>query len=164
MSDLTLPTGSVYGSRVSTSGDVTVGNVKSSNSYRVMEKNNEEVVTTDSLFVFEDSEEATEATRISFHTDSEVLKGGVSISVRNGETVDNTLQIEPTYTKIIAASNTATIDQTGLSFDQDDSSICFGANKMFRIKYDASTPQRLLFQYLDSSGQYVTKFSCLKGS
>ena len=154
MADLTLPTGAVYGSRVETAGDLTVGNITLSHSYRVSAKTGEQLRSSDSVFVSNE-----EATRISSQVDAENTTGSLAIGVRQGDNVSGILATTPTLTTLGTKVN---VDEKGLSFDSDNSCIFFGGEKTFRIKYELSTPPRLLFQYRSSSGDYVTKFSVLK--
>ena len=150
--NLTLPTGAVYGSRVETSGDISVGNITLSHSYRVCELG-EILGSSDSVFVSMDSG-TIEATRISSQIAN--TTGTLAIGVRQDDKISGTLETSPTLTTISGA----VVDEKGLSFDA--ACIYFGGEKTFRIKYDLSTPPRLLFQSLSSSGEYVTKFSILK--
>ena len=146
-----------YGSQVQTSGDIFIRDATFSEKLMVKETGAD--VTVDEGAHVLDGTETQEYTRIS-HTYN--VSGSTVIRCLDSLEVKTTLETNPLETKIVSDGITATV-YNGLSFDSDDSSIFFGASKVFRIKYTSETPERLLFQYLDTdTGTYVTKFSCAR--
>lgn len=155
----TLPTGTAYGSQVLTSGDLSVRTMSARNKYAVHR------ATASHLSYVADTADAsvTECSRVTHRTSGGV--GDLSIGVlspHTGEMV-KTFKSQPESTVIFTAGATATFSQTGLSFDSDECAIYFGKDRTFRIMYTEEAPPRLLFQCINpDSGEYVTKFSCVK--
>lgn len=80
-------------------------------------------------------------------------------TVNTEKVLNNTLKYGPSEVSIESASgsviSTSTVNNTGLSFSSDESSIFFGPSCQFKISYDDG---KVLVQHLDSStGTYVTK-------
>lgn len=81
----------------------------------------------------------------------------------NNKFVEPTLQMAYDNTTISTqddndATTSATFKSDGLSFDTDDASIYFGADKNFRIRFASGTPSLLQIQSYDSvAGEYVTR-------
>lgn len=147
-----------YGSQVLTSGDLNVRDVTHSERLMV----NESVDATESTFVL-DGTDTLESTRV-VHT-YDPTSGSGNLTIKCLETdglLTSTVSVDPGGTTIVSGGVKATLS-SGLSFDSDDSAIYFGASKIFRIKYMDESPERIVFQYLDTnSNTYVTKFSCAK--
>lgn len=109
-----------------------------------------------------------EITRIVSTIDENTENATLSLGVRHLDLSGNNF-IEPTIqstydsTTISAqdaldATRSATFNSTGLLFDNDDSSIYFGAGQDFRIQFTSGTPALLKIQAYDSvAGDYVTK-------
>lgn len=158
-----------YGSQVLSSGDIVTRDFAYANTYRVNDSTGDALKSTHSAFVLDGS--AQESTRM-VQTYNRTSKSGLlhlsclqtDTGNRNTQSMTSTLSIDPEKTTVTCDSVTATLSK-GLSFDSDDSSIYFGASKIFRIKYTSESPERLLFQYLDPSrDEYVTKISCAKNT
>lgn len=157
----TLPTGTVYGSQVLTSGDLSVRTMSARNKYAVHN------ATARHLSFVADTADAsvTECSRVIHKTGGGV--GEVSIGVLTPDTGEmvKTFKSQPQSTTISAAGATATFSQAGLSFSSDQCAIYFGKDRTFRIMYVEETPPRLVFQCINpDSREYVTKFSCVKES
>ena len=155
-----------YGSQIKTSGDVFVRDATFSEKLMARESENGTVKVDESAFTL-DGTETNEYTRISHTYNGSDVSGNIVFRcLQNGTTTPElvtTLETYPTETSIVSGGVSSTIDNNGLSCDSDDSSIFFGKNKVFRIKYTSDPPERLLFQYLDTdTDTYVTKFSCAK--
>lgn len=156
----------LYGSQVQTSGDVFARDATFSEKLMTKESENVTVKVDESAFVL-DGTETNEYTRISHTYVGPDVSGNVVFRcLENGTSAPElvtTLETYPTETSIVSGGVTRSIHNDGLSCDSDDSSIFFGKNKVFRIKYTSEPPERLLFQYLDTdTDTYVTKFSCAK--
>ena len=99
----------------------------------------------------EDSENATMSIGV-LHTDAS-----------QNQFLEPTLQMKYDATTISTQDNndlttSATFQSSGLSFDNDDASIYFGADKNFRIKFSSGTPSVLQIQSYDAALEaYVTR-------
>ena len=154
-----------YGSQVQTSADTFVRDAVFSERLMVKESSDVTVNVSESSYVLNGAE-TQECTRFSHTFNHSNVSGDFVVRCLQNGTSDpiltTTLETNPSETNIVCDGIKSTISK-GLSFDSNDSSIFFGASKVFRIKYTSDTPERLLFQYLDTdSGTYVTKFSCAK--
>lgn len=153
---------SSYGSQILRSGDLVVKDVTSSSQHRVDTESS-----THSAYVLDPQlNHAQEATREK-HTFNEENNSGMLTYAclrSDGEfpIMATTLETDPGKTTITTNETSATLSK-GLSFNSDESAIYFGANKIFRLKYESEAPERLVFQYLEqNTSEYVTKFSCAK--
>lgn len=158
---------SSYGSQVLSSGDLVVRDTASSSHYRVAHATGSDLSSVHSAFVKLDAS-TQEVTREAHIFDSATQSGRFT-SACLGRTPDDmyvtmgvAMETDPERTSFNASGTSSTLSQ-GLSFNSDESAIYFGGSKTFRIKFEADSPQRLVFQYLEpSSAEYVTKFSCAK--
>lgn len=76
--------------------------------------------------------------------------------------IEPTVQLSSTTTIISAQdaddiTRSAFFESAGLSFDNNDSAVYFGASKQFRIKFSDGSPSYLQVQSSDGAGGYVTK-------
>ena len=151
---------SSYGSQILGSGDLVVKDVTSSSQHRVHTESS-----THSAYVLSE-DHAQEATREKHAFDVDKNSGMLGYACLRSDTefptMATTLETDPEKTTITTNETSATLSK-GLSFNSDESAIYFGANKIFRLKYESVAPERLVFQYLDqNTSEYVTKFSCAK--
>lgn len=162
----TLPTVSSYGTQVLTSGDLSVRSISARNKHTVYSSDplSSGAETSHLAYVADVADgSVTECSRVT----SEV-SGGVgyfSIGVLEPATskVVKSFKSEAEGTTISTGGISATFGQDGLSFDSDDCAIFFGKDRTFRIMYTDGAPSRLVFQCLNTvTGEYVTKFSCVK--
>lgn len=153
-------------SQVESSGDIVIKDIVYSNDSHVSE---ESVHISHSVL---DSTEIQEFSRVTYGTDSSRENGVISFhtlstdSTTSTKTLPITINTEAEKTQITSVVDdnqiTATFGIDGLSFDSDNASIMFGSERTFRIKYEPSTPARLLFQYYNTvSGEYETKNSII---
>lgn len=150
-----------YGSQVQTSGDIFIRDATFSEKLMAKESTGVDVKVDEGAHVL-DGTETQEYTRITHTYESGDVSGSTVLRCLDSSELKSTLKTYPLETNIVSDGITATI-HNGLSFDSNDSSIFFGASKVFRIKYTSDTPERLLFQYLDTdTDTYVTKFSCAR--
>lgn len=165
----TLPTGSSYGSRVLTSGDLSVRSLSARNKYTVHDTQDAAADSSTShlAYVADPSDDTvTECSRL--------VSGAGGFSAGALATVDNgvdtpssgivkTFKSEAESTTIYTGEIKATFQESGLSFDSDDCAMYFGKDRVFRIMFIVDEPARLVFQCLNAAtGEYVTKFSCAK--
>ena len=154
-------------SQVESSGDIVIKDFVYSDDYHV---NTEESVHISRSIL--DSTEIQEFSRVTYGTDSSRENGVISFhtlstnSTTSAQTLPITINTEAEKTQITSVVDdsqiTATFGIDGLSFDSDNASIMFGSERTFRIKYEPSTPPRLLFQYYNTvSGEYETKNSII---
>ena len=141
-------------SQVESSGDIVIKDIIYSNDHHISE---ESVHISHSVL---DSTEIQEFSRVTYGTDSSRENGVISFhtlstnSTTSAQTLPITLNTDAEKTQITSTVDdnqiTATFGIDGLSFDSDTSSIFFGSERTFRIKYEPSTPARLLFQYYNT--------------
>lgn len=162
---MSLPTGTVYGSRVSSSGDKIVKDVNMRSLYLVKDfTSGESSDTTSSYFMYDPlTLSSTETTRITYSVDGTKEEGSTKIEIQNASEMLPTISTMATKSTITSENVESFFEPTGISFSSDDSAIFFGSSKTFRIKFLPSDDSpRLVFQYLDeSSGDYITKTSIL---
>ncbi len=142
-------------SQVESSGDIVIKDIVYSDDYHTT---TEEYVSTSNYIL--DSTEVQEFSRVTYGTDSSKENGEISFqtlstnSTTSSQTLPITINTVPEKTTITTTVDDSQITSTfgidGLSFDSDTSSIFFGADSTFRIKYESSTPARLLFQYYNT--------------
>ena len=153
-------------SQVESSGDIVIKDIVYANDIHVSEES-----VSKSHYVL-DSTEIQEFSRVTYGTDSSRENGVISFhtlstnSTTSSQTLPITINTDAEKTQITSTVDdnqiTATFGIDGLSFDSDTSSIFFGPERTFRIKYEPSTPARLLFQYYNTvSGEYETKNSII---
>lgn len=161
----------VYGVQVQDSGDLVARDVIHSNDYHVRDIDGG--LTVSKSYYVRDSilEDVQETSRVVHGISSDKEFGSLYMqTLRTDVTSVQTLPV--TLSSVSEASTitttddslttTATLSNSGLSFDSDTSSIFFGGSKIFRIKYESTTPPRLLFQaYNSTSSEYETKYSIL---
>ncbi|CAM9708731.1 unnamed protein product [Ectocarpus sp. 6 AP-2014] len=157
----THPTASVYGSQISTSGDLCVRSVSGRSKLGVYTPG------TDSrhLCYVVDAGDAsvTECSRVTNSSSGGVGKFSIAAHEHDAGGLVDTFASDPLSTVISAGTNSATFGHIGLTFDSDECAIYFGKDRTFRIMYVDTEPERLVFQCVDSeNGGYVTKFSCSK--
>lgn len=170
---MSLPTGTIYGSRVSSSGDKLVNDMNIKNLYLVDEFYIGSTSSTSSSYFVNDSTTTTahESSRLSYTVSGTKENGGIDIKSLKTDVNDNSIQFMPSTISTAASSSIinsndieAKFSSDGISFNSDDYSIFFGSSKTFRIKFfpGGVNTARLVIQYLDElSGTYVTKMSIL---
>jgi len=170
---MSLPTGTIYGSRVSSSGDKLVNDINLKNLYLIRDFSYGLTSSTSSSYFVNDSSTTTvqETSRITHTVNGTKEKGGISVKSLKTDSVDNSVKFMPSTISTTASSSIinsndmeATFSSDGISFNNDDYSIYFGSSKTFRIKFvpGGIDTSRLVIQYLDElSGEYVTKMSIL---
>ncbi|CAN0297281.1 unnamed protein product [Ectocarpus sp. 6 AP-2014] len=157
----THPTASVYGSQISTSGDLCTRSVSGRNKIGVYTPG----ANSRHLCYVADAVDTsvTECSRVTNSSSGGVGKISIAALEHDSGGLVYTFASEPLSTVISAGTNNATFGHIGLSFDSDECAIYFGKDRTFRIMYVGTEPERLVFQCVDSvSGGYVTKFSCSK--
>jgi len=162
----------VYGSQVQDSGDLVARDFIYSNDYHV--RDIDSGLTASKSYYVRDSilEDVQETSRVVHGISSEKDFGSLYMQTlrTDGGTSVKTLPV--TLSTVSEASTittttdslttTATLSNSGLSFDSDTSSIFFGGSKTFRIKYENITPPRIVFQaYNTTTSEYETKYSIL---
>lgn len=164
---MSIPTGSVYAQKVGTAGDLVVKDILFSNDYRVKDIDDLDLTSSHSYFVRDtDTLEVQETSRIVHSLSSDKNYGGFSIQALDTnssvKSMPSTVTSTANSTIITTKTGACTFSNQGLSLDSENSSIFFGASKVFRIKFTSETPSRLLFQYLDTDlDEYITKLSIL---
>ncbi|AAR26851.1 FirrV-1-A27 [Feldmannia irregularis virus a] len=123
-------------------------------------------------FVYDSANSATtECTRVLNGLSSSGDRGLFEVNVLQDSTMVNVLSTDPSSTCITTRDSTdnssmkINLDSTGLSFDSDNGSIYFGADKDFRIHFteaDATNPAMLQIQSL-SGTEYVTRMLVTSG-
>ena len=131
-------------SQVESSGDIVIKDIVYSNGSHIAE---ESVHISHSVL---DSTEIQEFSRVTYGTDSSRENGVISFhtlstnSTTSAQTLPITINTDAEKTQITSTVDdnqiTATFGIDGLSFDSDTSSIFFGSERTFRIKYEPSTP------------------------
>lgn len=156
-------------SQVASSGDNIVKDVVYSNDYHIETGLS---VSKSNYIIDSVADETQEFSRVVYGVSS-VKENGIiyfqSLTTHSGtnvKTIPVTLSTTSESSNIITTNDddqiTATFGIDGLSFDNNTSSIFFGSNSTFRIKYEPTSPSRLLFQsYNTTSGEYDTKYSIL---
>lgn len=163
---VTLPTVTSYGSQVLTSGDLCARSMsgRDRNAVYTTDPANPRAKTAQLAYVADDADgTVTACSQVVSETSGGA--GLVSIGVLEPATatVVKTFQSDALGATICSSGVSATLAQRGLSFDSDACAIFFGKDKTFRIMYTDDSPPRLVFQCLNAAtGEYVTKFSCLK--
>ena len=159
--DNATPTASSYGSQVLTSGDLCVRSASSRNKVCVYTPGAD----ASHLCYVTDAADAsvTECSRVTNNASGGLGRFAVGALEAGTGAMAETFASSPQSTVVSAGGNTATLGQTGLSFDSDECAIYFGKDRTFRIMYVDTPPARLVFQCIDAeSGLYTTKFSCVK--
>jgi len=166
-----FPGGDAYASQILTSGDLVIRDLIMRSSQQVTEKLSGETTYGKNSFFIHDPTAGTtkEVSRISHGLDDAGEVGSVSIDLLYtdsllAESIVNTLVTQPSSTVITSREDTettaTTFDSGGLSFDNDNAAIYFGADKDFRIQYtDVSGLDPAMLKIESWSGtEYVTRF------
>lgn len=163
----------VYGVQVQDSGDLVARDLIHSNDYHVRDIDSGGLTVSKSYFVRDSIlEDVQETSRVVHGISSEKEFGSLYMQTLRTDGVTSVKNLPVTLSTVSEASTittttdslitTATFSNSGLSFDSNTSSIFFGSSKTFRIKYESTTPPRLLFQaYNTTSSEYETKYSIL---
>lgn len=166
-SSFILPFGTVYGSKVSRSADVTSREPVFQNQYRVIESDGSHTAkSSHGNFIYNSTNDTTEeSTRVLMSTDSLQKTGAVSFKLRDDLSMVCALEFQPSLTTIQASGISTFFTPEGLKTNADESALYFGASQTFRIKLETGIPNRLLIQYYDSSSnEYKTKTSIVNYS
>lgn len=167
---MSLPTGTIYGSRVSSSGNKVVKDLNFRNKYMVKDfSSGSSANTSSSYFVHDPLTTSTqESTRITYTVSGTKQTGGVDVKALKTDSslqfMPSTISTTPSISIINSNDVEASFTSDGISFNSNDAAIYFGSSKTFRIKFFPGTvdTSRLVFQYLDElSGEYITKMSIL---
>lgn len=168
-----FPGGDAFASQILTSGDLVIRDLIMRSSQQVTEKVSGGVTYGKNSFFVHDPTAGTtkEVSRISHGLDDAGEIGSVSIDLLytdslSAESIVNTIVTQATSTavtsRVDAETTTTTFDSGGLSFDNDNAAIYFGADKDFRIQYtDVSglDPAMLKIEsYSTTESDYVTRF------
>jgi len=155
-------------SQIATSGDIIIKDIVYSSDYHIQSSSiNKSNYVIDSV-----AGEVEEFSRVSYNVSSNKENGIVyfqALTTHDGTSVKTlpvTIGLSSEATTVVTTNDddqiTASLGIDGLSFSSDTSSIFFGSNSTFRIKYEPTSPTRLLFQYFDTvDGEYKTKYSIL---
>ena len=159
---IAFPGGSTDATTVQSAGDVIIRDLVMRDLYQVGEKVTGDVTyVANGFYVYDETlDTTTECTRISGGLSDDKTTGSMSIDVLNSSALKRTFHTTPTETTISSDDITSTFSGLGLSFDSDEGSIYFGADKNFRIHFIDATgldPALLAIQAL-SGTDYVTRF------
>ena len=166
-----FPGGDAYASQILTSGDLVIRDLIMRSSQQVTEKvTGDTTYGKNSFFVHDPTLGTTkEVSRISHGLSDAGESGSISIDLLytdslSAESIVNTIVTQATSTVITSRDDTettaTTFDSGGLSFDNDNAAIYFGADKDFRIQNtDVSglDPQMLKIESW-SGTEYITRF------
>lgn len=161
-----FPGGTADATTVMSSGDVIVRDIVMRDLYQVGEKvAGDTTYVSNSFFVYDPSDDSTtECSRLSAGLNDAKDTGSVSIDVLYASSLKRTFETNAAETNISSTDGTdditATFTSAGLYFDSDKGDIYFGADKDFRIHYQAAEtldPAMLTIQSL-SGADYVTRF------